>query len=140
MFHRHGSPDSRLDFLSTVKLFEGLPRKALEKLDHHLDEVDVPAGHRLTHEGDRAFETFIVVEGQAKVMVNDEVIGSVGPGELVGEVAVLNHRERTATVVAETPMRLLVLNSREIDWLLNDNTLSERVRAELARHLAGPSA
>ena len=96
------------------------------------------AGTRLTAEGANAYETFIVVEGVAEVVVDGKPVGEVGPGELVGEVAVLQHSRRTATVTAKTHMKLIVINSREIDWLFSHKDLAERVRDDLARHLRGP--
>ena len=137
MFNKHGVPRSRIEFLQSVKLFEGLPTRVLERLDSHLDEVDLPAGSRLTSEGTNAYETFIVLEGTASVDVNGTEVAEVGVGELVGEVAVLQHSLRTATVTATTPMRLLVIASREIEFLLSDDQLSERVRDNLSRHLNG---
>jgi cAMP-dependent protein kinase regulator len=59
-------------------------------------------------------------------------------GELIGELGVLQHTSRTATVTAKTPMRLLVLNPRDLDWLFSDPKLAERVEQNVAQHLAGP--
>jgi len=138
MFSRHGVPKSRIEFLRSVSMFDGLSTHVLERLDAHLDEVSVPAGTHLTAEGANAYESFIVLEGTASVTVDGVEVGEVGPGELVGEVAVLQHSRRTATVTTTAPMQLLVINSREIGWLFTDDQLSERVRENLARHLGGP--
>jgi CRP/FNR family cyclic AMP-dependent transcriptional regulator len=138
MFNRHGVPTTRLEFLGEVPFFEGLPDKALARIDSHLDEVTVPAGRVLTEQGRGAYETFIVAEGTAEVRVGDDVVGETSVGELIGEIGVLKNTLRTATVTAKTPMRLLVLGPRELDWLFDDPTLHERVQANLDKHLSGP--
>jgi CRP-like cAMP-binding protein len=136
MFSRHGVPSSRIEFLSEVPFFEGLPAKALARIDTHLDEVTVPAGSVLTEQGRGAYETFIVAEGTAEVRVGNDVVGETAVGELIGEIGVLKNTLRTATVTAKTPMRLLVFGRRELDWLFDDPTLREGVRANLDKHLS----
>jgi CRP/FNR family transcriptional regulator, cyclic AMP receptor protein len=137
MFTRHGVPDSRLEFLRKVPFFDGLNDKTLARIDSHLDEVTVGAGRTLTEQGRGAYETFIVADGTAEVRVSGEVVGETAVGELIGEIGVLKNTLRTATVVAKTPMRLLVVGPRELDWLFEDPILAERVQANLDRHLAG---
>lgn len=120
-------------------MFEGLSDKVLARIDTHVDEVDIPAGRRLTAEGGSAYEAFIVAEGVAEVRIGDEVVGETTVGEMIGEIGVIKRTPRTATVTARTPMRLLVINPREMSWLFEDETLNARVQANLARHLGGPS-
>ena len=134
MFNRHGPPRSRIEFLRTVPLFEGLSDKAPARLDSHLSTLDVQAGRELTHAGGGSFETFIVVEGEADVTVGDEQVATSGAGDLIGEVGVLENTPRNATVVARTPMQLLVVDSREIGWLLEDPAVAARIRDNEARH------
>lgn len=135
MFGRDGVPKERLEFLRGVQLFEGLPDKVLKRLDGHLDDVDVAAGERLTFQGAHGLETFIVVEGSAEVTVDGARIAEVGPGEVVGEIAVVGRRARTATVTALTPMKLLVISAQEIGWLFDEESIEARIRAQLAQHL-----
>lgn len=137
MFDRHGVPRERIDVLRQVPFFEGLSNKVLAHIDQHLDEVNVREGRVLTSQGERAYEAFIIADGVAEVRVDDKPVRDTEIGELIGEIGVLQHTLRTATVVAKTPMRLLVLNSREMDSLLKDKTLSERVQQNLSRHLQG---
>jgi CRP-like cAMP-binding protein len=138
MFNRHGVPGARIEFLRRIPFFEGLPDKVLARVDAHLDEVDVSPGRTLTEQGRGAYEAFIVAECSADVMVGGEVVGETTVGELIGEIGILKNTLRTATVVAKTPMRLLVVGPRELDWLFDDPALGDRVRANLERHLAGP--
>lgn len=134
MFRKHGVPQSRIEFLRSVPTFEGLSDKVLARIDGHLNDASVPAGRELTHQGAAAYEAFIVVEGEADVLVDGTKIDTTGPGNLVGEVGVLQHTSRNATVVARTPMRLLVVDPREIHWLFEDPTLAARIRDNEARH------
>lgn len=138
MFHKHGVPRSRIDFLRSVPTFEGLPDKALSRIDAHLDDLKVQAGRVLTHQGEAAEEVFIVAEGEAEVRIGDEVVGTTGVGEMIGELGVLQHTPRSATVTASTPMRLLVINPREMQWLFDDERLAARVQENVARHTGTP--
>jgi CRP/FNR family cyclic AMP-dependent transcriptional regulator len=138
MFNRHGVPRARLELLGKVPFFEGLPKRVLARIDSHIDEVEVPAGRKLTEQGTGAYEAFIIEDGVAEVRVGDEVVGQTSVGELIGEIGVLKNTLRTATVTSTTPMRLLVINPRELNWLFENPKLSERVEKNLAQHLSGP--
>ncbi len=131
---KYGVPKSRLDFLRQVPMLQGLPDKVLARVDSHLDEVSVPAGRTLTVEGGGSYEAFIVEDGTAEVRVGDEVVGETAVGEMVGEIGLIKHTRRAATVTAKTPMRLLVINPRDLHWLLENETLAKRVQDNLARH------
>jgi cAMP-dependent protein kinase regulator len=138
MFGRKGVPRERIDVLRQVPLFEGLSSKVLARIDKHLDEVDVGEGEVLTSQGKRAYEVFVIADGVAEVRVDDQRVRDTDVGELIGEVGVLQNSLRTATVVARTPMRLLVLHARELEDLLHeDPKVAERVQANLDRHLRG---
>jgi CRP-like cAMP-binding protein len=138
MFKRHGVPRARLELLAKVPFFEGLPRKVLARIDSHVDEVEVPAGRKLTEQGTGAYEAFVIADGVAEVKVGDEVVAETTVGELIGEIGVLQNKLRTATVTAKTPMRLLVINPRELNWLFENPKLAERVEKNLQKHLSGP--
>ncbi len=135
---KYGVPKWRLDFLRQVPMLEGLPDKVLARIDNHLDEVNVPAGHQLTVEGRGSHEAFIIEDGTAEVRIGDEVVGETVVGEMIGELGLLKHTQRAATVTATTPMRLLVINPRDMRWLTENKTLSERIRDNLAKHTRDP--
>ena len=138
MFQRHGVPRERIDVLRQVPFFEGLSTKVLARIDQHLDEVNIPAGRVLTTQGEGAYETFIIADGVADITIDGEVVRETEIGELIGEIGVLKHTLRAATVVAKTPMRLLVLEAREMNALLHEDKLvAERVQQNLDRHLEG---
>jgi CRP-like cAMP-binding protein len=94
-----------------------------------LDVITVPAGAALTHEGTLAREFIVVADGDADVERGGTQIATIGPGEILGEMAFFGDGRRTATVRARTPMRLLVGNPRSFQSMLTNPTLAERVRA-----------
>jgi len=136
MFQRHGVPRARIDVLRQVPFFDGLSSRHLARIDQHLDEVNVEPGRVLTEQGTGAYEAFIIAEGVAEVRKDGEVLRDTEIGELIGEIGILKRTLRTATVVAKTPMRLLVVNANEMAALLRDDKLvAERVQENLDRHL-----
>ena len=124
--------------LRQVPFFEGLSNKVLARIDKHLDDVNVSAGRVLTAQGESAYEAFIIADGVAEITVDDKPVRDTEIGELIGEIGILKHTLRSATVVAKTPMRLLVLDAREMNALLHeDKKVAERVQENLTRHLEG---
>ena len=128
----------RLDeHLAKGPLFEGLSKKELRLISQLATELDEPAGTVLIEEGKPGHEFIIVVEGEIEVTQGGRRIGQHGPGTYVGEIALLEHCPRTATVVATTPVKLEVIGQREFAGLLHEMPeLSEQVHATAARRLA----
>lgn len=131
---KHGVPKSRLDLLREVPMFHGLPDKALARIDSEVDEVDLPAGRDLTVQGTGSHEAFIIAEGVAEVRMDDQVVRQTSVGEMIGELGLFGHTTRSATVTALTPMRLLVINPRHVQWLFDDPTLARRVQENMDLH------
>jgi CRP-like cAMP-binding protein len=78
----------------------------------------------------------LVLEGRLAVYVRGEYVASVGAGSMVGEMALVDHRPRTASVVAETAARLLAFRTKEFRQLLDEMPrASERILAELQARL-----
>jgi CRP/FNR family cyclic AMP-dependent transcriptional regulator len=97
----------KLDQLGTFELFRRVPKKILPRVADMLGEpVALPAGHLITEQGRLAEEAYLVVDGTADVFVGDRAVAEIGPGETIGEMAVVDHLPRSAYVVARTPMRL----------------------------------
>lgn len=101
--------DPVIEHLRRVPGMEEAPDKALAPLVPLIDIVEVEAGRTLARQGTRGREACIVLEGRGEILIDDELIATVGPGDFVGEMAMLDHGPRTATVRAETPMRMLVI-------------------------------
>src|SRR5690348_10483220 len=79
--------------------------------------VDVGAGHVLVEEGCPGDEAYVLVSGNAEVVVGGRRVAWIGPGELFGEMAVLDRKPRSATVTATEPSRVAVLDRRMTDGL-----------------------
>lgn len=123
--------------LAAVPLFAGLSKKQLGRISGLMTRIDRPAGQVLTTEGQPGFEFFIVLEGEVEVRQGDRVIATRRAGEYVGEIALLDRRPRTATVVATTPVSVEVLSRREFVSLLAEvPELSEHIMATMAARLA----
>jgi CRP-like cAMP-binding protein len=129
--------DEKLDLLHRIPLFSAFDRRKLERLGMLADEVDVPADRCLMAQGDRGMEMFVIVSGSVRVERNGERINTLGPGDFFGEIALLDGGERTATVTAEEPSRLLVLTHREFHSMMEEfpqvaaevlNSLAHRIR------------
>ena len=92
--------------LKRVPLFSGLSQRQLRQLAKHFRERRVPVGALLTKQGEMSGVAFFVIaEGEAAVIVDGTRVGTVGPGDHVGELAMISQRERMATVEALTSMR-----------------------------------
>jgi CRP-like cAMP-binding protein len=106
------------DYLATVGLFSVLSKAELRQVLKASDQVDAEPGQVLVVEGRPGHEFFLILEGEAIVRRNGRKIATLGPGEYFGELSLLDHGPRSATVVAATEMRLLVLGQREFAGLL----------------------
>ena len=126
----------RLSRLSSVRLFSECDKKELAILDRLADEVEVAAGETVVEQGEYGHACYIVMEGRATATRDGESIGSVGPGEAIGELAVIQPGPRTATVTADTEMLLLAMNSPEFLTAIEDvPALSRSIMRSLAGRL-----
>src|SRR5271165_7238600 len=98
------------DRLKSIPLFSSLSDKALNTVAVFATETSVSEGKLLVHEGDYSYDLIVIEEGTADVVKGGEVIGSLGPGDVFGEMGMLSGGKRTADVVATSPMRLITLS------------------------------
>lgn len=112
--------DAYLDHLAAVPLFSACSRKELQRIARASDELTVPEGRVLTEQGKVGRECFILLKGSASVRRNGRKIATLGPGACIGELALLDHGPRTATVVADEQSDVLVLGPREFAAVLDD--------------------
>src|ERR1700675_1680197 len=102
------------DRLKTIPLFSSLSDKALNTLSVFSSETSVSTGKRLVHEGDYSYELIVIETGTADVIKGGEVLGSLGPGDVFGEMGMLSGGKRTADVIATSPMRLITLSKWDL--------------------------
>ncbi len=125
--------DAYLDHLASVSLFSACSKRELQKIARASDEVSVPAGKVLVEQGDTGRECYIVVSGQAAVKRGNRKVATLGPGDCVGELSLLDHGPRTATVVTDSEVDLLVLGSRQFAGVLDEvPSMARKLMAALA--------
>ena len=106
--------------LAEMPLFEGLDRKSLEAVAHAVKETSVEEGRVLVREGDFSQDLTIIDEGTARVEHDGAEVAQLKAGDLFGEAGLLGKELRNATVVAATDMRLITLDSFDVNRLKSD--------------------
>jgi CRP-like cAMP-binding protein len=96
--------------LERVPLFAGLSHREREHVARRADTVDLPAGRHLLDEGRLPHEFFVILDGEVEVTHEGEHLATLGPGDFFGEIALIEHTRRTASVVATTPTTLAVMS------------------------------
>lgn len=129
--------EDKIERLKEVPIFEGCSEKQLRSVAKIAKVFDVVAGTVLARAGEPGDEFFLIIDGTARAEVSAEKHVPLRPGEFFGEMSILDGGPRSATVVADTPVRLLVISRRHFSELLKDvpgltqillATLSRRVR------------
>ena len=124
------------ELLAQVPLFKDLSKKHLQQVSNLATRIDFPAGKVLAQEGEPGHEFVVILDGEVEIRKGDEVIATRGPGSYVGEIALLEHRPRTATIVAKTALVADVIGQREFNTLLNDEPqIAEALKAKSAERL-----
>jgi CRP/FNR family transcriptional regulator, cyclic AMP receptor protein len=135
------SQDTKVQALKGVPLFEDLSRKELVQLERVCEDLEVEPGKVLCRQGQTGHEFFVIVDGKLQVTRTGRPVATLSSGDFVGEIALLTELPRTATVTAETAVRLFVLTRREFHAVLDQNPRVERkVLRALARRLAETSS
>ena len=122
--------------LVSIPLFAELTLEQRESVARLCKEIDIAAGDTLLREGDFGYAMFAITSGKAEVVQNGEVIRTLGPGDVLGEIAVLASGRRTASVVAITPMKLVTVLNRDV-WRLERDIpeVGTMLRSNVANHL-----
>ncbi len=118
-------PHESADWLANVAFFEGFSAEERQRVVSLSSEKELPAGQKLIDQGDPGLECFVIVDGNANVYIGSEPVASLGPGSMVGEMALVEHRPRNASVLAETDMKLLRFDSRRFRTLLSEMPKAE---------------
>ncbi len=131
------SQDDRIDRLEEVNLLSGCSRRQLRAIARISEVIEVPAASVLARAGQPGDEFFLILDGSARVEVSARKRSRLEPGQYFGEMSLLDGGPRSASVTAETPLRLLVIKRRDFTTLLREApeltqsllaTLSQRVR------------
>jgi len=107
--------------LGGVPLFAGLPRRHLQRIAKEADEQTFDPGETIVQEGMLGETMFVVLEGQGKVVRRRRKVAEVLPGDFFGELSLIDGGPRSASVVAETPMRVLRVFRRTLTTLWRED-------------------
>jgi CRP-like cAMP-binding protein len=109
-----------LQHLATVPWFSKCTKRQLQEISAVSTHIDIPAGKILARQGEAGLELFILLNGTASVTRDGRRLATRTVGDVVGELAVISHHPRNATVVAETELETLVLTHAGLNQLLDD--------------------
>ena len=126
--------------LAKVPLFSGLSKKELRLISQLATYLEEPAGTVLTQEGKPGHEFIIILSGDIEVRQGNRIVAERGPGSYIGEIALLDHRPRTATVVAKTPVSIEVIGQREFADAGATQRGEMGAAAQVASHIVGDRA
>src|SRR5262245_29464735 len=105
-------PSQKTAYLQRVPVLENCTKSQLRAISRIADVREAPAGEVLARTGEAGHHFFFIIDGTARVELAPETHHRVGPGEFFGEMSLLDGGPRSATVVADTPVRLLVIHRR----------------------------
>jgi CRP/FNR family transcriptional regulator, cyclic AMP receptor protein len=129
--------NQKIDLIRKVPLFARCSRAELKEIALLADEIDLHEGKEMTREGAPGREFFVLLEGTADVKKNRRRVNRLGPGDFFGEIALVSHEPRTATVIATSPVRALVITDRSFRRLLDDAPqVQTKVMEAMAERLA----
>ena len=132
--------NAKIELLRSVPLFSGCSQKELGQISAIADELYQPDGTTLIDEGTKGREFFVLVEGTVEARRNGRRLRTMNAGDFFGEIALVTETPRTASVVATSPVRLLVITAQAFQRLLHETpsirakilgALAERISPEL---------
>ncbi|MBX3679401.1 MAG: cyclic nucleotide-binding domain-containing protein [Rhodocyclaceae bacterium] len=127
--------------LKTFPLFNGLGDDRLAAIAQHALMRRVARGQAVVHAGDRTDYVYFVLTGTLKVLVSDEdgrevILTMLGQGELFGEMGVFDEQPRSASVVAVSPVDLVVIAKSDFRRMMQENfDIAWRIMSNLAERL-----
>jgi CRP/FNR family cyclic AMP-dependent transcriptional regulator len=130
-------PEDAVELISSLSLFADLGGPQLEAISHIFEETTFASGQRILRQGITGSNFYVVVDGEASVMIDGEERANIGRGDFFGEMSLLLGSAPTADVTARTPLRCLVLAGPELHGFLDKNpTVMYRMLVAMARRLS----
>lgn len=128
--------NAKLALLKGVPIFEGFSKKELIALSRATEQLEYGAGEVLARQNSVGKEAYVVVDGSITVRRNGRKVATLGPGDVAGEMALIDDQPRSADLVAEEDSLVLYIARREFGGLLEANTkLMSKVLKTLAQRL-----
>jgi CRP-like cAMP-binding protein len=109
---------AHLKTLASVPMLSGLSRRQLRRVLDRMSEHEYREGAAMVRQGTRGETLFLLTDGTAKVARGGRTVAKLSPGDFFGEIAVLDRRPRTASVVAASPVKVLVLHREDLRDIL----------------------
>lgn len=109
----------KIELLKKVPMFSDLSQRHLKEIGKHADQVKVEAGRVLAQQENKGWEFIFIVDGRARVEKDRKIIRRLSEGDFFGEISLVDGEPRTATVISDTDMTLLVVNKTSFDHLLD---------------------
>jgi CRP/FNR family cyclic AMP-dependent transcriptional regulator len=128
---------AQLEHLGSIGLFTGCSKRELQAVHRAGDEITMAAGTVIIDQGQLGREAFVILGGHVTVKRNQRKVATLGVGDVVGELALLDHRPRTASAICEDDCTLFVLDQRHFRRVLEQHpsiamklltSLAERIR------------
>lgn len=131
-----GSKSEKIEHLSKVGLFEGCSRKELQEIAKAGDEIRMTAGTVIVDQGQMGREAFVLMDGEVTVRRNGRRITSLSSGAVIGELSLLDHGPRTATVTCDTDCELFVIDQRHFRGVIERHpAIAMKLLASLAAEI-----
>jgi CRP/FNR family transcriptional regulator, cyclic AMP receptor protein len=129
-------PKEVIQHFQAVPLFGSVSKKGLRAIVQAATEVDVPAGKVLVQEGEWGREMYVILRGTAQVTKDGRKLRELVPGDFFGEMAFLSPAPRTASVIARSDMRVMVLDSRAMGAVVErEPAVARRLLAAMAERI-----
>jgi CRP-like cAMP-binding protein len=130
--------------LRRLPLFGELDHHDLSMIAHHVGETDAPEGQVLFEQGSIPYEMFVIEEGTAEVTKDGQTVGTIGPGDVVGEIGLLRFQRRMATVRVTSTIRAVTVSADDLLQIEEEMPeIAGQLRSIMAareRELADPAA
>jgi CRP-like cAMP-binding protein len=131
--------DPKTELLKKVPLFAHCTRPSLESVMTNTDEVEVEEGRTLIHQGQPSDTFFVLLDGEAEVLIAGQRRRTLGPGDFFGEISMLDRGPATATITTTKPSRMMVMSHLQFRDAIKGNqdlllqvlqAVAERLRAD----------
>jgi CRP-like cAMP-binding protein len=110
----------QIDVYNKIPLFSHLSKRNLNQIAKVTDQISLKADTVLAKEGDLGREFIVIVKGKVRVQKKKKVLRHLSKGDYFGEISLIDPGVRTASVIAETDVELMVINSQSFNHLLNN--------------------
>lgn len=128
--------DPRVEQLKRVPIFAQCSRAELATLARNTDDVPLPAGRTLIEQGKTNHSFFILLSGNADVHIDGRQVNTLGPGDIFGEISMLDRGMATATVITTSPVDALVMSHAQFrDAVQAQQSIALKVIATMAERL-----